>query len=111
MFLNIKLASALLLGALFLSGAAIAPRTLSAFVMGAWAGVLIAAPPLMILAFCLGLMPLRQLLAPLLKLPVLIVLTVGLLYYAGVDMGLGLPALSAGVVLWWARKGRHFIGL
>jgi len=111
MFFNIRLASLLLLGLPFLSGAAIAPQSASAFVMGAWAGVLIAAPPLMILAFCLGLMNLRQLLAPLVRLPLLIVLTVALLYYSGVDVGLGLQTMSAGLVLWWARKGRHLLGL
>lgn len=111
MFFNIRLATVLLLGLPLLSGAAIAPQTASAFVMGAWAGVLIAAPPLMILAFCLGVLNLRQLLAPLVRLPVLIVLTIALLYFSGVDLGLGAQSLIAGVVLWWARKGRHLLGL
>ncbi len=111
MFFNIRLAAVLLIGLPFLSGAAVAPQTVSAFVMGAWAGVLIAAPPLMLLAFCLGLYSLRQLFAPLMRLPVLIVLTVLLLYLSGVELGLGLQTLTAGMLLWWANKGRHLLGL
>ena len=111
MIFNIRLMTLLLMGFPFVTGVAIAPKAASAFAMGAWAGVLIAGPPLMILAFCLGVYNLRQLLAPLMRLPVLVVLTVILLYYSGVEVGMGLQAATAGAVLWWARKGRHLIGL
>lgn len=111
MVFQFRLAAVIFLGLPLLSGATIAPQSASAFVMGAWAGVLLAAPPLMILALCLGVYNLRQVLKPLTRLPVLIILTVGLLYASGADIGIGLQSIVGGVMLWWARKGRHFIGL
>ncbi len=111
MLMHIKLAGILILGLPLLAGVNLAPQTASAFLMGAWAGVLLAAPPLMILAFCMGLYDLRQLLAPLMRLPVLIVVTIAVLFFSGVDVGLGLQSLAAGIALWWARKGRFLLGL
>ncbi len=111
MFFQFRMAAVLFLGLPLLSGATITPQSASAFAMGAWAGFLLAAPPLMILALCLGLYNVGQVLKPLTRLPVLIILTVGLLYASGVELGLGLQALVGGVMLWWARKGRHFLGL
>lgn len=111
MFFHVKLATLAFVSFSLFSGAAVAPQGAGAFVLGLWAGVLIAGPPLMLLAFCLGLCNLRQLLSPLLRLPVLIALTVGVLYLSGAELGLGLQATLAGAVLWWARKGRLLLGL
>ena len=111
MIFQVKIAILFFLGCSFLSGAAVAPQSASAFVMGAWAGVLLAAPPLMLLAFSLGLLKLRQLLAPLMRLPVLIVLSAVLLYISGVELGTGVQSIVVAATLWWARKGRHLLGL
>lgn len=111
MIFQVKIAVLLFVGFSLLSGAAIAPQSASAFVLGAWAGVILAAPPLMLLAFSLGLMNLRQVLAPLVRLPVLIVLSAVLLYLSGVELGTGVQTIVAGATLWWARKGRHLLGL
>ncbi len=111
MIFHINIAILLSMGFSLMTGATVAPQSASAFVMGAWAGVLIAAPPVMILAFSLGVYNIRQLLSPLLRLPVLIFLTGILLYLSGAELGAGAQSILAAATLWWARKGRHLLGL
>ena len=82
------------------------PQGASAFVMGAWAGTLLAAPPLMILLWVLGLRSIGQLLRPLARLPILIGLTVVMVYLTGTDVGLGGQMLGGGALLFWLRQGR-----
>ena len=87
-------------------GAVVHPQGASAFVMGAWAGTLLAAPPLMILLWVLGLRSIGQLLRPLARLPILIGLTVVMVYLTGTDVGLGGQMLGGGALLFWLRQGR-----
>ena len=105
-FLNPRFATLLLIGMPLAGGAVVHPQGASAFVMGAWAGTLLAAPPLMILLWVLGLRSIGQLLRPLARLPILIGLTVVMVYLTGTDVGLGGQMLGGGALLFWLRQGR-----
>ena len=84
------------------------PQAGSAFVMGAWAGVLFAGPPIYFIAWVLRIQSLADTLRPLTHLPILIALTVVLLYYAGVDFGpLGVFG-GVGAAAWWIRRKLSF---
>jgi hypothetical protein len=54
MFLSPRFAMLLLIGLPLAGGAVVHPHGASAFIMGAWAGTLIVAPPLMIFLWRLG---------------------------------------------------------
>jgi hypothetical protein len=104
LFLSPHFAFLMLIAIPMAAGTAVHPQAASAFVMGAWAGALSVGPPLAILLWVLRLRSLGETIAPLARLPVLIVLTVLILFYAGVDIGLGpVMGLSAGA-LWWVKR-------
>jgi hypothetical protein len=105
LFLNPRFALLLLIGLPLAGGTVVHPQGASAFVMGAWAGTLIVGPPLAILLWVLRIRTLGETIAPLARMPVLIVLTVLILYYADVDIGLGpVMGLTAAAVFWVKRK-------
>lgn len=106
MFLNPRFAMLLLVGLPLAGGAYVHPHRASAFIIGAWTGVLIAGPPLMILLWALGLKTIGQLLRPLARLPILIAMTVGLFYLTGTNVGLGGQVLGGGALLYWLKQGR-----
>ncbi len=106
MFLSPRFAMLLLIGLPLAGGAVVHPHGASAFVMGAWAGVLIVGPPLMILLWALGLRSIGQLLRPLARLPVMIGLTVAMFYMTGTEIGIGGQMLGGGALLYWLKQGR-----
>lgn len=105
-FLNPRFAMMLLVALPLAGGATVHPHGTSAFLLGAWAGVLVVLPPLLILMWALGLRTIGQLLRPLMRLPILIGLTIALLYLTGADIGLGGQLLGGGALLMWAKQGR-----
>jgi len=105
-FLNPRFAMLLLVLMPLAGGAAVHPHGAGAFVLGAWAGTLLAAPPLMILMWVLGLRTIGELLRPLAKLPIMIGMTMLLLYLTDTDVGLGGHLLGGGALLLWLRQGR-----
>lgn len=105
-FLNPRFALILLVAMPLAGGAVVHPQGASAFVMGAWAGTLLAAPPLMILMWALGLRTIGQLLRPIVKLPIMIGLTIALLYLTDTDVGLGGQMLGGGALMLWLKQGR-----
>ena len=74
--------------------------------MGALAGTLLVAPPLMIIMWALGLRTIGQLLRPLARLPILIGLTLLMFYLTDTDIGLGGQVMGGGAVLLWLKQGR-----
>lgn len=105
-FLSPRFAMLLLVALPLAGGAAVHPHGTSAFLLGAWAGVVIVMPPLMIMLWALGLRTIGQILRPLVRLPILIGLTAALLYLSGVDIGLGGQLMGGGALLMWAKQGR-----
>lgn len=105
-FLNSRFAMFLLIAMPLAGGAVVHPHGASAFIMGAWAGTLLVAPPLMILLWILGLRSIGDLLRPLARLPILIGLTALMFYMTGTDIGLGGQLLGGGALLLWLRQGR-----
>lgn len=105
-FLNPRFAMLLLVAMPMAGGAVVHPHGASAFVMGAWAGTLLVAPPLMLLMWALGLRTIGQLLRPLARLPILIGLTLLMFYLTGTDIGLGGQMAGGGALLLWLRQGR-----
>lgn len=105
-FLKPRFAMLLLILLPFAGGAVVHPQGASAFVMGAWAGALIAGPPLMIVMWALGLRTIGQLLSPLASLPIMIGLTVVLLYLTDTDVGLGGQLLGSGALMLWLKQSR-----
>ena len=101
----------LILLALPISGLSVVhPQAASAFVMGAWAGVLFAGPPIYFTAWVLRIQTLADTLRPLMHLPILIGVTVILLYLSDVDFGpLGILG-TIGAASWWLRR-KLFFGL
>ena len=105
-FLNPRFAMLLLVAMPLAGGAVVHPHGASAFVMGAWAGTLLVAPPLMIIMWALGLRTIGQLLRPLARLPILIGLTLLVFYLTDTDIGLGGQVMGGGTVLLWLKQGR-----
>lgn len=105
-FLNPRFAMLLLVAMPLAGGAVVHPHGASAFVMGAWAGTLLVAPPLMIIMWALGLRTIGQLLRPLARLPILIGLTLLVFYLTDTDIGLGGQVMGGGAVLLWLKQGR-----
>lgn len=99
----------LILLALPVSGLTIVhPQAGSAFVMGAWAGVLIGGPPIYFTAWVLRIQSLADTLRPLTHLPILIAVTIALLYLADVEFGpLGMLG-GVGAAAWWIRRKLSF---
>ena len=110
-FLNPRFALLLLVGMPLAGGAVVHPQGASAFVMGAWAGTLLVAPPIMIFLWAIGLRSIGQLLRPLARLPVLIAMTVLVLYLTDTDVGLGGQILGGGALLMWLKQagGKSFL--
>lgn len=106
MFLNPRFAMLLLVGLPLAGGAVVHPLGASAFIMGAWAGTLIVAPPLMILLWVMGLRTIGQLLRPLARLPVMIAMTVLIFYITDTEIGLGGQLAGGGALMYWLRQGR-----
>lgn len=106
MFLNPRFGMLLLVGLTLAGGATVHPQGATAFMLGAWAGVLIAGPPLMIVAWMLGVKTIGQVLAPLFNLPALLVLTGVILFIYGEELGLGAQAAGAGGLMWWLKRRR-----
>jgi hypothetical protein len=104
--LNPRFAMLLLVAMPLAGGAVVHPHGASAFVMGAWAGTLLVAPPLMIIMWALGLRTIGQLLRPLARLPILIGLTLLMFYLTDTDIGLGGQVMGGGAVLLWLKQGR-----
>lgn len=107
MFLNPRFAMLLLVGLPLAGGAVVHPHGASAFIMGAWAGTLMVAPPLMIILWALGLRTIGQLLRPLARLPILIALTCLMFYLTDTDLGLGGQLAGGGALLYWLRQGQR----
>ena len=105
-FVNPRFAMLLLVAMPLAGGAVVHPHGASAFVMGAWAGTLLVAPPLMIIMWALGLRTIGQLLRPLARLPILIGLTLLMFYLTDTDIGLGGQVMGGGAVLLWLKQGR-----
>lgn len=105
-FLNPRFAMLLLVAMPLAGGAIVHPHGASAFVMGAWAGTLLVALPLMIIMWALGLRTIGQLLRPLARLPILIGLTLLMFYLTDTDIGLGGQVMGGGAVLLWLKQGR-----
>lgn len=105
-FLNPRFAMLLLVAMPLAGGAVVHPHGASAFVMGAWAGTLLVAPPLMIIMWALGLRTIGQLLRPLARLPILIGLTLLMFYLTDTDICLGGQVMGGGAVLLWLKQGR-----
>ena len=105
-FLNPRFAMLMLIGLPMAGGAVVHPHGASAFVMGAWAGLLLVGPPLMILLWIFGLRTIGQLLRPLARLPILIGLTVAMFYFTDTDIGLGGQMLGGGALMLWLKQGR-----
>jgi len=105
-FLNPRFAMLLLVAMPLAGGAVVHPHGASAFVMGAWAGTLLVAPPLMIIMWALGLRTIGQLLRPLARLPILIGLTLLMFSLTDTDIGLGGQVMGGGAVLLWLKQGR-----
>lgn len=110
-FLNPRFAMLLLIGLPVLGGVTVHPQGASAFVMGAWAGALIIVPPLFVMLWVLGLRSLPELLKPLLRLPIIIGLSVLVIYLSGNDIGTGWQLLGGGGLLWWARRKAGILSL
>jgi hypothetical protein len=108
-FLNPRFAMLLLVGLPLAGGVAVQPQAASAFLLGAWAGVIFAAPAIYAALWVLGIMTIGQVLRPLMRLPFLLGLTVLGLYMSGVDLGFGAHAMGAGAALWWVRRGGRMI--
>lgn len=108
LFLNPRFAFLLLIGLPLAGGTALHPQAASAFVMGAWAGALTVGPPLAIVMWVLRLRTLGETIAPLARLPVLIVVTALILYYGGVDIGFGPVMAGSAAALWWIRRKLGF---
>ena len=106
LFLNPRFAMLLLVGLPLAGGAVVHPHVASAFIMGAWAGTLIVAPPLMICLWALGLRTIGQLLRPLARLPILIGMTVVIFYISDAEIGLGGQLAGGGALIYWLRQGR-----
>lgn len=107
MFLNPRFAMLLLVGLPLAGGAVVHPHGSAAFIMGAWAGTLMVAPPLMIILWALGLRTIGQLLRPLARLPILIAMTLLMFYLTDTDIGLGGQLAGGGAVLYWLRQGQR----
>ena len=106
LFLNPRFVMLLLVGLPLAGGAVAHPHGASAFIMGAWAGTLIVAPPLMICLWALGLRTIGQLLRPLARLPILIGMTVVIFYISDAEIGLGGQLAGGGALIYWLRHGR-----
>ncbi|MFT5630318.1 MAG: hypothetical protein ACI82I_000189 [Gammaproteobacteria bacterium] len=106
MFLSPRFAMLLLIGLPLAGGAVVHPHGASAFIMGAWAGTLIVAPPLMIFLWALGLRTIGQLLRPLARLPILVGMTVLMFYISDTEIGLGGQLAGGGALMYWLRQGR-----
>ena len=108
-FLNPRFGALLLVGLPLAGGAAVHPQSATAFLLGAWAGILIAGPPLMLMAWMMGIKTIGQVLAPLFNLPALLVLTGVILFVYGEALGIGAQAAGAGGLLWWLKRRRFLI--
>ena len=84
------------------------PQAGSAFVIGAWAGVIIAGPPIFFVAWVLRIQSLADTLRPLTHLPILIAFTLVLLYMADVEMGPLATLGGVGAAAWWIRRKISF---
>jgi hypothetical protein len=87
-----------------LGGSVLHPQAATAFVMGAWAGVLTAGPPLLIALWVLRIRTLGETLAPVTQLPLVLIVTALVLYYGGADIGFGPVMASSAVALWWIKR-------
>lgn len=108
-FLNPRFGMMLLVGLTLAGGATVHPKGATAFMLGAWAGVLFAGPPLMVMAWMMGVKSLGQVLAPLFSLPALLLITGVVLLVYGQELGLGAQAAGAGGLLWWIKRRRFLI--
>lgn len=108
-FLNPRFGMLFLVGLPLSGGAAVHPQGATAFLLGAWAGVLLAGPPIMIIAWILGIKTIGQVLAPLFNLPALLVLSGVILFMYGEALGLGAQAAGAGGLMWWLKRRRFLI--
>jgi len=88
-FLNPRFGMMLLVGLTLAGGATVHPQGATAFMLGAWAGVCLAGPPLMLMAWAMGVKSLGQLRAPLFNLPALLLITGVLLCVYGQERGRG----------------------
>lgn len=84
-------------------GAVLHPQGVTAFALGAWGGFIFVGLPLMLAAWLIGLRSLAETLRPIARLPILIGLTIGLMFVSGVDLPATVQALGAGATLWWLK--------
>ncbi|SEW38935.1 hypothetical protein SAMN04488515_2531 [Cognatiyoonia koreensis] len=105
-YLNPRFGMLLLVGLPLVGGASVHPQGATAFLMGAWAGVLFVGPPLMILAWIMGIKSLGEVLSPLFNLPALLILTAVILLVYGQELGLGAQTAGLGGALWWLKRRR-----
>lgn len=106
--LNPRWAMLVLLGLPLMGVTMLHPQAGSAFIMGAWVGVLLGGPPVYFVAWVLRIQSLGDTLRPLTHIPILIALTCVLLYLADVDFGpLGVFG-GVGAAAWWIRRKISF---
>lgn len=106
--LNARWILLILLALPFSGFTAVNPQAGTAFIMGAWAGVLIGGPPVYFAAWVLRVQSLADTLRPLTHLPILIGLTIIMLYLADVQVGpLGMLG-AIGAAAWWIRRKLTF---
>ena len=85
------------------SGVAINPQAATAAVLGAWGGFIFIGLPLIIIAWLIGLRSLADTIRPLARLPILIGITVALMFISGAALPPSVTAIGAAASLWWLK--------
>lgn len=98
-----RLLVTLLSGAALTSGVAIHPKAAAAAALGAWGGFIFIGLPLIIAAWLIGLRSLADTIRPLARLPILLGITVALMFIAGADLPASVQAIGAAASLWWLK--------
>ena len=104
-FLSPRLAATLLIGLPMLGGSVVHPHGASAFLMGAWAGTILVLPPLMLILWVLRLRTLAEIFRPLMRLPILIAVSIGVLYLLEPETGIAAQIIGGGAMLFWLKRG------
>ena len=98
-----RLLATLLSGAAISSGIAINPQAATAFVLGAWGGFICVGLPLILTAWLIGLRSLADTIRPLARLPILLGITVGLMFITGAELPASIQAIGAAASIWWLK--------
>ena len=98
-----RLLMALLAAVPIAGGITIHPQATAAFALGAWGGFIFVGLPLIITAWLIGLRSFADTIRPLARLPILLGITVALMFVAGVDLPASIQAIGAAASLWWLK--------